>query len=88
MDDKGGKRHMIFMIKYQTQKDSADPHSNFKRSFFAENPSSPPRREMIRNLVDCISGGDFDDDSIEFEEWLETDAEKMKRVGITVHKLT
>lgn len=78
---------MVFMIKYQTKKDAVDPHIRFMRSFFAEH-SSDPTGEMVRKLVDRVSSGDFDDGSIKIEEWLECDAEEMKRQGIGVHKFS
>ncbi len=76
---------MLFMIKYQTQKDAADPHSYFKRSFLAENPGIPTH-EMIKKIVDYISSGDFDANSIEIEELIESNAKEMKKQWKRVHK--
>jgi hypothetical protein len=78
---------MIFMIKYQTKKDTGDPNSHFTRSFFAEHPSDPAR-EMVTKLIGSVSNGDFEESSIEIEEWLNVDLEEMKKLGTPVHKFS
>ncbi len=78
---------MIFMIKYQTKEDAADPHSHFTTSFFAEH-SSKPTHEMVKKLVDQVSGGHFEEKTIVIEEWLGFDAEQMKRYGLRPHRFS
>lgn len=76
---------MVFQIKYQTKKDAADPHCHFTRSFLAEHPVMPAS-EMVTNLVDVVSIGDFAQASIRIEEMVESDADEMKKQGMRVYK--
>lgn len=68
------------MISYQIKKDAADPQSSFTRSVFAEHLSNPSP-EMVRKLVDQVSHGDFDEKTIEIEEWLDFDEKEMIILG-------
>ena len=78
---------MIFIITYQNKKDSADTDSNFTRSFFADHQSDPSP-EMVRKLVDLVSHGDFGENTIKVKEWLEFDAEAMRKQGVKLHKFS
>jgi hypothetical protein len=69
------------MIRYKTKRDSANCTSKFTRSFFAEHSDDPPF-EIVRKLVKQVSQDDFDEASIEIEEWLEFNPKEMKEVKL------
>lgn len=69
---------MVYMIKYQNRKKAADPHDFSTESFFAEHPTEPTDG-MVTRLVDQVSGGDFEKETIAVKEQPECDAEKLKK---------
>lgn len=71
---------MIFMVKYKREWDVVDIRS----SFYTENEKQPDWEKVV-NLVNLVSGGNFADGTIEIE-YLEFEAEEMRKQGVQLHR--
>lgn len=81
---------MLFVIKYQTKKDAADPHSHFTQSIYAESDARPTKDKVL-DLVRRVTGGNFAPETVVVEECeVGSDPEELKRFKEQnlVHDLT
>ncbi len=77
---------MVIQVSYQTKDDARNPHSHFTHSRFFESDSIPDKTVIIRQLK-AIVGDDFDEHTISVTEWVDWDAEKMRKAGFPIKKI-
>jgi len=69
---------VLFEVTYQTKKDAADPHSDFRRSFYVESEIDPSPESLVE-WVRNVAGDDFAPETIEISEQEEgCDPEKLR----------